>query len=104
MFSKYLVTASSLFVALTSAASTVDLDALLLLPGVESHDGVDTVFSTKDFYQVSFVKSIAPAIVNSSVIFHDVSRGVAMGNVKSRASIFNPRGNVLRLGTVPSSK
>lgn len=90
MFSKYLVTASSLFVALTSAASTVDLDALLLLPGVESHDGVDTVFSTKNFYQVSFVKSIAPAIVNSSVIFHDVSRGVAMGNVKSRASIFNP--------------
>ncbi|QHS71874.1 uncharacterized protein SPAR_C00190 [Saccharomyces paradoxus] len=85
MFSKYIVIASSVFAALTSAASTVDLDALLLLPGVESHDGVNTVFSTKDFYQVSFVESIAPAIVNSSVIFHDVSRRVAIGNVKSRA-------------------
>lgn len=87
MFSKYIVIASSVFAALTSGASTVDLDALLLLPGVESHDGVNTVFSTKDFYQVSFVKSIAPAIVNSSVIFHDVSRRVAIGNVKSRAPV-----------------
>ncbi|CAI4057013.1 hypothetical protein N7582_000754 [Saccharomyces uvarum] len=90
MFNKYFVIASSVFATLLSTASAVDLDALLLLPGVESHDGSNTVFSSNDFNQVSFMKSIAPAIVNSSVIFHDVSRGVVIGNVKSRAYTFNP--------------
>ncbi|CAI4056397.1 uncharacterized protein SKDI_03G0230 [Saccharomyces kudriavzevii IFO 1802] len=90
MFSKYILVASSVFASLTAAASTVDLDALLLLRGVESHDGVNTVFSSGDFYQVNFIESIAPAIVNSSVIFHDVSHGVAIGNVKSRVDASKP--------------
>ncbi|QID83853.1 hypothetical protein GRS66_006333 [Saccharomyces pastorianus] len=89
MLNKYIVIASSVLATLLSTASAVDLDALLLLPGVESHDGSNTVFSNSDFYQTSFVESIAPAIVNSSVIFHDMSRGVVIGNVKSRVSVSN---------------
>ncbi|CAI1868911.1 hypothetical protein SEUBUCD646_0C00270 [Saccharomyces eubayanus] len=89
MVNKYIVIASSVLATLLSTASAVDLDALLLLPGVESHDGSNTVFSNSDFYQTSFVESIAPAIVNSSVIFHDMSRGVVIGNVKSRVSVSN---------------
>ncbi|CAI4058241.1 hypothetical protein SUVZ_03G0200 [Saccharomyces uvarum] len=89
MFNKYIVIASSVFATLLSTASAVDLDALLLLPGVESHDGSNTVFSSSDFFfRESFVRSIAPAIVDSSVIFHDVSRGVVIGNVKSKASTY----------------
>ncbi|CAI4037547.1 hypothetical protein SMKI_03G0200 [Saccharomyces mikatae IFO 1815] len=89
MFSKYSVLLSSVLVTLVAAASTVDLDALLLVPGVESHNGVDTLFSKKNFHWKTFAESIAPAIVNSSIIFLDVSSGVAAGNVKSRTIMYD---------------